>query len=155
MSIDLICSMGNNELRDIVDKNAVLFLWVTIPLLPEGLQVMDAWGFKYKTSLTWRKIMSLGMGYWFRGQTEYLLLGVRGKVKPFYMQVANFYQCKAGRHSEKPHYFRELIVKATDKVFTDPRRLELFARTKSGLFGDDDLKGWDVYGNQVNNSIIL
>lgn len=155
MHIDLICSMRNNELRDIVDKNAVLFLWATVPLLPEAMRVIDAWGFKYKTMLTWRKIMSLGMGYWFRGQTEHLILAVRGKVKPFYMQVANFHQCKAGRHSEKPHYFRELIVRATDRVFEDPRRLELFARSKINLFGDDQFKGWDVYGNEVNNSIIL
>jgi site-specific DNA-methyltransferase (adenine-specific) len=145
----------NIPISNMIDKNSVLFLWSTVPLMPEAFAVMNAWGYKYKTMITWRKIMSLGMGYWFRGQTEHLLLGVRGKVKPFYMQVANFYQCKAGRHSEKPHYFRELIMKATDKVFEEPKRVELFARSKHNLFGDDIFQGWDVYGNEVNNSIEL
>lgn len=137
------------------DNNAVLFLWATVPLMPEAFKVIESWGFKYKTMLTWRKVMSLGMGYWFRGQTEHLLLGVKGKVKPFRMQTANFYQCKVGKHSEKPHYFRELITKSTEKVFLNPRRLELFARDKSGLFPSDHLNGWEVYGNQVTNSISL
>lgn len=153
MPTDIICSMVNNELRDRIAKNSVLFLWSTVPLLTDAFQVMDAWGFKYKTMLTWRKVMSLGMGYWFRGQTEHLLLGVKGKVKPFYMQVPNFYQCKVGKHSEKPHYFRELIVKSSNKVFENPNRLELFARDKAGLFPTDHLNGWDVYGNEVSNSI--
>jgi N6-adenosine-specific RNA methylase IME4 len=152
MSNEDICAMPVPEL---CEKNGVLFLWATVPLMPEAMRVMDAWGFKYKTMLTWRKVMSLGMGYWFRGQCEHLLLGVKGKVKPFYMQVPNFYQCRAGKHSEKPHYFRELIVTATAKVFEDPKRLELFARSKHNLFGDDVFEGFDVFGNQVNNSIAL
>lgn len=152
MTMNDIYSM---PVKEMCDKSAVLFLWVTVPLLPECMAVLDAWGFKYKTMLTWRKVMSLGMGYWFRGQCEHLILGVRGKVKPFYMQKANFYQCRAGKHSEKPHYFRELIMDATDKVFAEPKRLELFARSKHNLFGDDVFQGWDVYGNEVNNSIQL
>lgn len=152
MSIEDICNM---PIPEMVEKDAVLFLWATVPLMPEAFRVLNAWGFKYKTMLTWRKVMSLGMGYWFRGQVEHLILGVRGKVRPFYMQVPNFYQCKAGNHSEKPHYFRELIEKATAKSFQDPKRLELFARSKHNLFGDDVFGGWDVYGNEVNNSIIL
>lgn len=154
-------------LGELTEKNAVCFLWVTVPLLPEGLQTLDAWGFRYKTMLTWRKVMSLGMGYWFRGQTEHLILGVKGKVKPFYMQNANYwesgydisddqvYQCKVGKHSQKPHHFRELITKAVEKSFDHPKKLELFARSRAGLFPDDEYKGWDVYGNQVNNSIQL
>lgn len=150
MNIDDICMM---EIP--AEKNCVLFLWATVPLMPEAFKVMQSWGFRYKTMLTWRKIMSLGMGYWFRGQTEHLLLGIKGKVKPFYMQVPNFYQCKVGKHSEKPHYFRELIVKSTDNVFSEPKRIELFARDKEGLFPDDHLKGWDGFGNQLTKSISL
>jgi N6-adenosine-specific RNA methylase IME4 len=150
MTNEDICCL---PIADLTEKNAVLFVWATVPLMPEAFAVMGSWGFSYKTMLTWRKVMSLGMGYWFRGQCEHLLLGVKGKVKPFYMQVPNFYQCKAGRHSEKPHYFRELIATATDKVFQEPRRLELFARSKHNLFGDDVFKGWEVFGNEVKNSI--
>lgn len=126
------------------DKNSVLFLWATVPLMPEAFKVMEAWGFKYKTAITWRKIMSLGMGHWWRGQCEHLLFGVKGKVKAFKMQECNFIQCKAGKHSAKPLEFRELIERATLHM---PDKLELFARHES--------EGWDVFGNEVNNSIKL
>jgi len=133
MSVDDICDL---PVKDIAHENSVLFLWATVPLLPEALNVMAVWGFKYKTMLTWRKIMSLGMGFWFRGQTEHLLLGVRGKVKAFRIQKANFVQCKAGTHSTKPVEFRTLI----ELVDLKPR-IELFARKKT--------RGWDVWGNEV------
>lgn len=156
----------NMPIQDISAKNSICFMWATVPLLPEGLATLAAWGFKYKTMLTWRKIMSLGMGYWFRGQCEHLLLGVRGNVKAFRQQSSNFYesevfeldecfQSRAGKHSQKPAHFRELINKAVNVSFEDPLKLELFARSRAGLFPDDEYKGWDVFGNQVNNSIEL
>jgi N6-adenosine-specific RNA methylase IME4 len=140
------------------DKNCVLFIWATVPLMPEAIEVMKAWGFKYKTMITWRKIMSLGMGYWFRGQCEHLILGVKGNVKAFRQQKANFYesevfefdecyQTKVGRHSEKPHYFRGLIENAVKVSFANPVKLEMFARKRSD--------GWDVFGNQVEESIVI
>lgn len=152
--------------HDITERNAVCFMWVTVPLLPEGLKALNEWGFTYKTMITWRKIMSLGMGYWFRGQCEHLILGVKGKVKPFRQQRANFYesevfemdecyQSKVGKHSQKPHYFREMISKAVGVSFESPKKLEIFARSRSGFFPDYEYEGWDVYGNQVNNSISL
>lgn len=127
-------------------KNAVLFLWATVPLLPEAFSVMSAWGFQYKTMITWRK-MSQGLGYWYRGQCEHLLVGVKGRVKAFRMQVPNFHQCKVGRHSEKPAYFRELIETSVVKTIAEPAKLEMFAREQHD--------GWDVFGNQVKNSIII
>lgn len=152
-------------IQEITDKNAVCFMWITVPLLPEGLSTLSAWGFQYKTMITWRKIMSLGMGYWFRGQCEHLVLGVRGKVKPFRQQTANYWetpydmgdvhQSKAGRHSQKPSYFRDLISKSVAVSFEEPKKLELFARSREGWFSDMEYDGWDVYGNQVNNSISI
>lgn len=141
--------------KQLSDKNAVCFIWVTVPLLPEGLEVLKAWGFKYKTMLTWRKVLSMGMGYWFRGQCEHVIVGVRGKVKPFRLQKSNFYQCRVGKHSQKPSYFRELISKAVANSFENPNKLELFARKRAGLFPMDEYKGWDVYGNEVDNSITV
>lgn len=107
-----------------------------------------------------------GMGFWFRGQCEHLLLGVKGKVKPFRQQKGNFYeseefemdecyQCKAGKHSQKPHYFRELISEAVKISFNEPNKLELFARSREGFFPDYEYEGWDVFGNEVNNSISI
>ena len=143
MSVDEISAL---PIKDIASKNSVLFMWATVPLMPEAFQVMKAWGYKYKTMITWRKIMSLGMGYWFRGQCEHLLLGVRGQVKAFRLQEPNFIQAKVLAHSEKPEEFRKLIERATSKM---PSRnaVEVFARRR--------VTGWDVFGNQVEGSIRL
>lgn len=157
----------NLPVSELCEKNSILFMWVTVPLLPEGLLTLTKWGFEYKTMLTWRKIMSLGMGYWFRGQCEHLLVGTKGKPKAFRQQICNFYQSeydlandhvfqhKVGKHSQKPHYFRKLISEAVKISFEEPKKLELFARTREGMFGDHEYEGWDVYGNEVNNSITL
>ncbi len=139
MTTDEICQL---PIRDITAKDSVLFLWATVPLIQDAFKVMEAWGYKYKTMLTWRKIMSLGMGFWFRGQTEHLLLGVKGKVKAFRIQKANFVECKVLKHSQKPQQFRDLI----EMTGLNPK-IELFARQKT--------EGWDVWGNEVESDINL
>jgi site-specific DNA-methyltransferase (adenine-specific) len=125
----------------VADRDSVLFLWATTPMLPEALSVMSAWGFAYKTSLYWRKIMSLGMGFWYRGQVEQLLVGVRGKVKAFRIQKPNFIQTKVRDHSQKPDEMRELI----DLCGLSPK-LELFATSQTD--------GWDCIGNAINGEDI-
>lgn len=137
----------------LTEKDCICFMWVVNPLLPEGLELLKAWGFKYKTMLTWKK--RNGTGYWFRGVTEHILLGVKGEVKAFRDGRENFHECKAGGHSQKPHYFRELISDVVTKSFSDPKKLELFARSRENMFPDYEYEGWDVYGNQVNNSITI
>lgn len=132
------------EMKIPAAKDSVLFLWATVPLLPEAFKVMDAWGFEYKTMFTWRKIMSMGLGFWWRGQCEHLLFGVKGKIKAFRMQECNFIQTKAGKHSAKPLEFRQLIERATEHL---PNKLELFAR--------EHHPEWAAFGNQIENSIIL
>jgi len=139
MSLDDILAL---PVGAIADADAVLFLWATVPLLPEALSVVEGWGFKYKTLVVWRKIMSLGMGFWLRGQCELCLVGVKGKVKPFKLQRANFIQTKALRHSAKPEEMRKLIE--TTGLFP---RIELFARQK--------VEGWDCWGNEVESDIDL
>lgn len=133
MSLDEI---KNLLIEEISDKNCVLFLWATVPLLPEAFEVMNAWKFKYKTSLFWRKIMSLGMGFWFRGQVEILLMGIKGKVKAFRCQKRNFIQSKVRKHSQKPDHFYGLI----ESLNINPK-IELFARNRR--------EGWDCWGNEV------
>lgn len=139
MTLDDIKAM---PVKQIADKNSVLFLWATVPILPEAIEVLMAWGYKYKTALFWRKIMSVGMGFWFRGQVEVLLLGIHGDVKAFRIQEANFVQAKVRKHSQKPDEFRRLIEKTN--LFP---RIELFAREKTD--------GWDVWGNEVESDIEL
>lgn len=139
MSLPDICNL---PIFDITDKNCALFLWTTTPMLPDAFKVMRSWGFEYKTALYWRKIMSLGLGFWYRGQVELVLLGIKGKLKAFRLQKANFIQTKALRHSEKPVEMRRLI-EATGLM----PRIELFARQK--------VDGWDVWGNEVESDIEL
>lgn len=131
----------NIPIKNISDKNSVLFLWATVPLMPEAFSVMGAWNFKYKTMLTWRKIMSLGMGHWFRGQCEHLLFGVRGKIKAFRLQEPNFIQCKVLKHSQKLEEFRSLINRAT-KNMNPCNKIELFARQK--------VEGWTSIGYDID-----
>ena len=148
-------SIMNMPIKGILEKDAVCFIWVTNPLLPEGLKVLEAWGFKYLTTITWHKTNSKGMGYWFRGFTEHILFGVRGNVKAFRSLEKNIYESKFGKHSQKPQYFREMISRVVKNSFAEPKKLELFARSREGFFPDYEYEGWDVFGNQVNNSIEL
>lgn len=142
-------------IQDLINDSALCFLWSTVPLMPEGIELMNSWGFKYKTMITWEKIGGLGMGHWLRIQTEHLLIGVRGNVKPFRYQEKNIYRKPLCIHSAKPHFFRELVMELSDKSFIECRRLELFARSREGMFSDYEYEGWDVYGNEVNNSITI
>lgn len=139
MTVDEICTINIPSA-----KNSVLFLWVTVPMLQEGLQVMNAWGYKYKTTITWMKTGRLGLGFWFRGNTEFLLFGVKGKVKAFRTNIPNVIQHPVLNHSEKPEVFRELIEKTTPHM---PRKLEMFARKKS--------ENWHVWGDEVESNIKL
>ena len=133
LTIDEICDMAPS-----VAPDAVLFLWTTNPMLPDSFKVLDAWGFQYKTCITWQKLRCKGMGYWFRGHTEHLLLGVRGAVKAFRSLQPNIVSLPVHKHSEKPLFFIELIESVTQD---SPRKLEMFGRRKR--------EGWDIVGNQV------
>jgi len=132
------------ELNVPADKNCVLFLWATLPMLQEALDVITAWDFIYKTvAFTWvkknKKSDSLfwGMGYWTRANVEVCLLATKGKIK---RQAANIHQVIMSpirKHSQKPDEVRERII----KLVGDLPRIELFARQRTF--------GWDVWGNEV------
>lgn len=93
-------------------ENSVLYLWATAPKLIEALEVMRAWGFNYKTNGIWDKQV-IGMGYWFRGQHELLLIGTRGKFSPPRPEdrVGSLLSYRRGKHSKKPNEIRDLIGK--------------------------------------------
>lgn len=126
------------------ENNSVLYLWATAPKLIEALEVMKSWGFEYKTQLAWDKEI-IGMGYWFRGQHELLLVGVRGKFSPPEqgLRISSVYREKRGKHSVKPDRIREYI----SEWYPDKVKIELFARQKTD--------GWDVWGNEVESDIVL
>lgn len=129
----------------IADENCHLYLWTTNNFLPDALEVVEAWGFNYKTLITWVKDR-FGLGQYFRGQTEHCIFAVRGFI-PYKIDsttgkrcqgVTYFYE-KRGKHSEKPEKMREFIELVSDRPGFN--KIELFARKK--------VEGWDVWGNEV------
>jgi N6-adenosine-specific RNA methylase IME4 len=121
-------------------KDCVLFLWATIPMLPEAHAVMAAWGFTYKSAMVWVKD-KVGIGYWVRGQAELLLIGRRGDVPapgPGNQPPAVI-ETPRGRHSEKPGIFADEIT----PLYPNVPKLEMFAR--------EPREGWDVWGNEVEH----
>jgi N6-adenosine-specific RNA methylase IME4 len=130
---------------ELADENAHLYLWVTNGHLPDGLRVVEAWGFEYKTCITWAKDR-FGLGQYFRGQTEHVLFAVRGNI-PYgtradgkRAQGRTLITAPRGAHSEKPEELRAMI-----QVVSPGPYLELFARKPA--------PGWDVWGDEVESSI--
>lgn len=141
MTLDEIAALPVKDISD--KKGSVLFLWVPVPLKIDIARsdILESWGFEdYKTTIFWRKIMSQGMGYWFRGQVEECWLCTRGKVKPFGLQIPNFIQTRVGKHSKKPEEMRAIINDVSQKFDLNPK-IELFSR--------DRVETWEVWGNQV------
>ena len=122
-----------------------LYLWVPNALLPEGLRVMQAWGFSYKSNIVWHKLRKdggsdgRGVGFYFRNVTELVLFGVRGKsartLQPGRTQV-NYIGTRKREHSRKPDELYGII-----EACSPGPRLELFARGARA--------GWTVWGNQA------
>lgn len=119
-------------------NDAVLFLWVTSPKLPEGLEVMKAWGFEYRTNMVWVKDR-IGMGYYARQQHELLLIGKRGNlpVPDPEDRPSSVITASRGEHSAKPDQVYDLI----ERMYPLRERCELFQRRPRD--------GWVGWGNQV------
>jgi len=135
MTIDELCAL---PIRNLADDNAVLFLWVTSPMLADCFQVIGAWGFVYKTSFVWDKVKHV-MGHYNSVRHEFLLICTRGS----YPKQSNTLRDsvvsieRSDEHSEKPDVFREII----EEMYPASKKIELFARKKSA--------GWDVWGNEA------
>lgn len=148
MTLDEIKALPVSE---IAANAAHLYLWVPNALLPEGLEVMKAWGFQYKTNIIWEKVRhdgnpdGRGVGFYFRNVTEILLFGVKTKKKsetfrtlqPGRSQV-NLIRKMKREHSRKPDEFINLIESCSPGPY-----IELFAR---GI-----REGWTVWGDQAND----
>lgn len=130
--------------RDIADKDAILFMWITGPKMAEGahIQIFKRWGFVPKTiGFVWNKTYPdgspiTGMGQWTRSSCEYCLLARRGKIPRVGNNVPQFVPRPLKHHSRKPDIVRRLIE---DLVGGNREKIELFARTP--------IHGWDVVGN--------
>ena len=110
--------------REAAEANAHLYLWITNRSLPKGFALMEAWGFRYVTCLTWCK-PSIGMGNYFRGSTEHVLFGVRGSLPLLRNDVGTWFQApRQGKHSTKPDEFYRLVETCSPGPW-----LEIFSRT--------------------------
>lgn len=143
MTLDEIMAL---PVADVTDEAAHLYLWVPNALLPEGLQVLKAWGFNYKANVVWHKVRKdggpdgRGVGFYFRNTTELILFGTKGKkartLAPGRSQV-NIIRTMKREHSRKPDEQYPIIESCSPGPF-----LELFGR------GSRD--GWTTWGNQAD-----
>jgi N6-adenosine-specific RNA methylase IME4 len=150
MTLHEICEL---PVQRIAADPAHLYLWIPNALLPDGLRVMEAWGFRYVSNIVWHKIRKdggsdgRGVGFYFRNVTELLLFGVRGKnartLGPGRSQVNmirdNIVETRKREHSRKPDEQYKII----EGCSWGPR-MELFSRGKR--------KGWRTWGNQADDS---
>lgn len=144
MSLAEICAL---PVADQLKPTAHLYLWVPNALLPDGLEVLRAWGFDYKSNIVWHKVRKdggsdgRGVGFYFRNVTELLLFGVRGKnartLAPGRSQV-NLVATRKREHSRKPDEQYDLIERCSPGPF-----LEMFARGSR--------PGWTTWGNQAES----
>lgn len=141
MTLDEICGM---PIASHAAEQSHLYLWVPNALLREGFDVLDAWGFKYKTNIVWYKVRKdggpdgRGVGFYFRNVTEVLLFGIRGRLRtlaPGRTQV-NLLSTRKREHSRKPDEMYDVIEDCSPGRF-----LELFARAPR--------EGWTQWGNEV------
>ena len=143
LSVEDICAL---PVQSTTEETAHLYLWVPNALLPDGLRVLSAWGFEYKTNIVWQKIRKdggpdgRGVGFYFRNVTELLLFGVKGKnarTEAAGRRQVNFIASRKREHSRKPDEQYELIESCSRGPY-----LELFARGTR--------PGWVYWGNQAN-----
>lgn len=125
---------------DIAEDDAVLFLWVTSPILEESFQVIRAWGFEYKSSFVWDKIKH-NMGHYNSVRHEFLFVCTRGSCQPDVQRLFDSVQIieRSNTHSEKPEEFRQII----DTLYPHGERIELFARKQ--------VEGWKRHGNELTS----
>ncbi|MBV1895406.1 MAG: S-adenosylmethionine-binding protein [Rhodobacteraceae bacterium] len=144
MELDEICSLPVSEH---LEDTAHCYMWVPNALLPDGLKVLSAWGFEYKSNIIWHKIRKdggsdgRGVGFYFRNVTEIILFGVRGKnartLQPGRRQV-NYLSSRKREHSRKPDEQYDIIESCSWGPY-----LELFGRGKR--------ENWTVWGNQADD----
>lgn len=145
MSMDELKSL---PVKEISDNDCILFIWCVFPMIQEGLDLIKAWGFDYKTiGFNWVKRWKnaswfMGMGNWTRSNSEVCLIGIKGKPKRLDAGINQVIDSPFTVHSRKPDIVRSKII----QLCGDLPRIELFARTK--------VHGWDVWGNdeKLNNT---
>jgi N6-adenosine-specific RNA methylase IME4 len=129
------------NVKDIANRNSILFLWTSSPHLPQALELMKSWGFEYKTiGFVWDK-QRTNPGSYTLSQVEICLLGKRGIIpRPFNRNQRQFLSSLREKHSKKPDEIRDRIT----RMFPSQKKIELFARKQV-----DD---WDYWGNEIKTA---
>ena len=146
-----IKEMKELPIKNILDKDCALFLWVTDSHLKFGIEVLESWGFKYKTiAFVWIKKYESGsyvynFAPWTLKSNEICLLGIKGKMGKYKManNIKSLVEEVRRKHSQKPEEVRSRI----EKLFGNIPRIELFARERT--------EGWDAWGNEVDSDVKL
>jgi len=138
MTVDAISALPVNRLSA---ADAHLWVWVTNAAIHAGKAVMDAWGFTYRSCLTWIK-PRFGLGVYLRNQTEHVLLGTKGKAPVLFHGQGTWFYAPLQDHSHKPEEQYAIIERCSPGPY-----LELFARRKRA--------GWHGWGNEVSSDVVL
>lgn len=134
MPLKDICAL---PVSDLAENNTVLFLWATNPLLQEGLEVLKAWGFEYKTNIAWVKDRGRGKGWFLKSKHELLLIGVRSETPQPAERPDSAHEFERGNiHSRKPSEFYGII----EAMYPEGKKIELFSRVQR--------EGWEAWGNE-------
>ena len=147
MSVDEICSL---PVEDMAAPDCALFLWSTFAMLPQAMQVIKEWGFRYMTvAFVWIKKNKsadsyfYGMGFWTRSNAEVCLLATKGRPKRQNKGISQLIISPVEEHSKKPDIVMDKIV----ELMGDVRRVELFARRR--------VPGWDALGDEIDGLSIF
>ena len=140
MTLDAIKEMGP-AIRSVTADDAHCWLWVTNATIPIGHEVLEAWGFQYRSLLTWVK-PRIGLGPYLRNMTEHVMLGTRGKAPVKFRGQGTWLFAPLQDHSHKPEEVHEIIQRVSPGPY-----LEIFARRPRA--------GWSVWGNEVASDVDL
>lgn len=138
MQIEDILKLPVNRLAQ---RDCMLFLWATAPMLPQAMKCLEAWDFTYKTMMVWRKVtkhgkIRMGLGFWVRSMHELILIATIGHPKK-HSAFPSIFDGIAREHSRKPDEFYALVEKHAAGI----RRVDIFSRQTR--------PGWDAFGNEV------
>jgi N6-adenosine-specific RNA methylase IME4 len=138
---------NGKQIKELPAEDAVLFLWVTSPILPECFSVIEGWGFRYTASFIWDKIKH-NWGHYNSVRHEFLLICAKGTFLPqskeLHDSVVSIERSK--EHSEKPDYFRDEII---EKMYPRGKWIELFARYHKEKRRELEERGWILWGAQI------
>lgn len=150
LSTKELCALGG-KVRSLSKDDSILFFWTTTPMIPDSIQVINAWGFNYKTSIAWLKVQdqnvsnlnemvpAYGTGFWVRGCFEIIMIASKGKIERNNEASAQLALISNRfKHSRKPDNLYEMA----EKYVPNGNYLELFARRSQ--------PGWDVIGNEID-----